>query len=227
MRQKTWILLTLTLIIALALAACGGNPATSTPTEQPAQEEAPTAQATARATEAPTEEAAGEATTLTMWYHGAGNMVEREILLNIVTDYNASQDKYVVEVQDFPQISYNESIVAAALAGELPDIIDVDGPVMPNWAWAGYMAPLELSEGALDDWLPGAIGEWDGQVYSVGLWDAAKAIFTRKSVLDEYGIRIPTLEEPWTLEEFDAALVTLQESGEFEHALDLGMAWTG
>ena len=63
-----------------------------------------------------------------MWYHGAGNKVEREILLGIIEDYNASQDKYVVEVQDFPQISYNESVVAAALAGELPDIIDVDGP---------------------------------------------------------------------------------------------------
>jgi multiple sugar transport system substrate-binding protein len=109
------------------------------------------------------------------------------------------------EVQDFPQISYNESVVAAALAGNLPDIIDVDGPVMPNWAWAGYMAPLKLSEGALDDWLPTAVGYWDGEVYSVGLWEAACAIYARKSVLEKYDIRIPTLENPWDLEEFDAA----------------------
>jgi multiple sugar transport system substrate-binding protein len=59
------------------------------------------------------------------------------------------------------------------------------------------------------------------------LWDAAIAVFTRKSVLDKYDIRIPTLEEPWSQEEFDAALATLQDSGEFEHALDPGMAWTG
>lgn len=166
-------------------------------------------------------------TTLSMWYHGAGNDVERNILNGIVEDFNTSQSDWVVEIQEFPQESYNESIVAAALAGELPDIIDVDGPVMPNWAWAGYMAPLTLSEGALDGFLPGAIGEWNGEVYSVGLWDAAVAMFARKSVLEEHGIRIPTLEEPWTLEEFDAALETLQASGDFEHALDLGMAWTG
>ncbi|HNB53366.1 MAG TPA: extracellular solute-binding protein, partial [Anaerolineales bacterium] len=168
-----------------------------------------------------------EATVLTMWYHGAGNEVERTILTGIIDDFNASQSEYKVEMQDFPQESYNESIVAAALAGDLPDIIDVDGPVMPNWAWAGYMQPLQLSDGALDDFLPGTIGTWDGEVYSVGLWDAAVVMFARKSVLEANGIRIPTLDQPWTLEEFDAALVTLQGTGEFEYALDLGTAWTG
>ena len=147
--------------------------------------------------------------------------------MQIVNDFNASQSDYVVEVQDFPQLSYNESIVAAALAGDLPDIIDVDGPVMPNWAWSGYMAPLDLPEGTLDGFLPGTVGQWDGEVYSVGLWDAAVAIFARQSVLEANDIRIPTLEEPWTLEEFDGALETLQASGEFEYAFDVGMSDTG
>jgi len=99
--------------------------------------------------------------------------------------------------------------------------------VMPNWAWAGYLSPLDLPAGALDGFLPGAIGEWDGGLYSVGLWDAAKAIYARRSVLEANGIRIPTLDEPWTGEEFDAALETLQATGDFEFAFDPGMAWTG
>lgn len=164
---------------------------------------------------------------LSLWYHGAGNDVERSILIGIIEDFNASQMEYVVTLEEFPQESYNSSIVAAALAGDLPDIIDVDGPVMPGWAWAGYMAPLNLSEGALDDFLPGAIGSWNGEVYSVGLWEAAVAVYARRSVLEAHDIRIPTLDEPWGGEEFDAALVALQDSGEFEYALDLGMAWTG
>jgi len=166
-------------------------------------------------------------TTLTMWYHGAGNAVERDILIGIINDFNASQTDWAISLEEFPQISYNESVTAAAVAGNLPDIIDVDGPVMPNWAWAGYMAPLSLPDGALDAFLPGAIGKWNDQVYSVGLWDAAVAMFARRSVLEANSIRIPTLEEPWSLEEFDAALVTLQGTGEFEYALDLGTAWTG
>ena len=170
---------------------------------------------------------AQEATTLSLWYHGAGNDVERDIIVQIIDDFNASQDQWVVELEEFPQESYNESIRAAGLAGDLPDIIDVDGPVMPEWAWAGWMQPLNLSEGAIDDFLPGTIGEWNGEIYSVGLWDAAVAMFARRSVLEENGIRIPTLEEPWTFEEFDAALETLQATGDFEFALDVGMAWTG
>jgi multiple sugar transport system substrate-binding protein len=166
-------------------------------------------------------------TKLSMWYHGAGNPVEGEVLGGVIKDFNASQSEYVVELQEFPQQAYNESIVAAALSNSLPDIIDVDGPVMPNWAWSGYMQPLQLSEGALDKFLPGAIGSWNGQVYSVGMWDAAVAVFARKSVLEKYDIRIPTLEQPWTLEEFDAALVKIKESGEFEYPIDMGMAWKG
>lgn len=166
-------------------------------------------------------------TQLSLWYHGAGNPVERGILLGIIEDFNASQNEWRVNLEEFPQIAYNEAVVAAALARRLPDIISVDGPVMPNWAWAGHLQPLDLSEGALDGFLPSVIGKWDGAVYSVGLWDAAVALFARRSVLEGHGIRIPTLEEPWTLDEFDAALETLQASGDFEYALDLGMAWTG
>jgi multiple sugar transport system substrate-binding protein len=166
-------------------------------------------------------------TELTMWYHGAGSTVERELINQIITDFNASQSDWAVVLQEFPQIAYNDSVVAAAVAGNLPDIIDVDGPVMPNWAWAGYMQPLQLSEGALDGFLPGAIGEWDGQIYSVGLWDAAVAMYARRSVLEANGIRIPTLEEPWTKDEFDGILETLQATGDYEYALNLGMADQG
>ena len=166
-------------------------------------------------------------TELSLWYHGAGNSAERDTLLMIIDDFNNSQSDWNVVLEEFPQESYNESIVAAALSGDLPDIIDVDGPIMPNWAWSGYMQPLNLSEGALDNFLAGAIGEWNGEVYSVGLWDAAVAVFARRSVLEENDIRIPTLDEPWTLEEFDAALETLQATGDYEYAFDPGMAWTG
>lgn len=162
-------------------------------------------------------------TELSLWYHGAGNPTEGEILGGLIKDFNASQSDWTVKLEQFPQGAYNDTIVAAAVAGNLPDIIDVDGPNMPNWAWAGYMAPLQLSEGTLDGFLPGTIGTWKDQVYSVGLWDAAVAMFARKSVLEENGIRIPTLERPWTGEEFNAALETLKASGKFEYPLDLGM----
>jgi multiple sugar transport system substrate-binding protein len=223
--KKTFLVsLVMLLVLSIFMAACQPAATEAPAVEEPEEETAPEE---VEPEEVEPEEPAAEAVTLTLWYHGAGNDEERATLVQIIDDFNASQDEYVVEMQDFPQDSYNDSIVAAALAGDLPDIIDMDGPVMPNWAWSGYLSPLDLPDGVLDDFLPGAVGMWDGQVYSVGLWDAACAIFARRSVLEANDIRVPSLEEPWTFEEFDAALETLQATGEYEYALDLGMAWTG
>lgn len=166
-------------------------------------------------------------TELTMWYHGAGNDVELTLINQLVSDFNASQADYAVSLESFPQGAYNDSVVAAALAGNLPDIIDVDGPVMPNWAWAGYMQPLTIDESLIENFLPGTKGYWDGQLYSIGLWDAAVALVTRQSILDDLGLRTPTLAEPWSGDEFMAALDAAKASGSYEYPLDLGMAWTG
>jgi multiple sugar transport system substrate-binding protein len=231
-KRNWWMVVAGLIILSLLLVACGGGtePAAEEPAEEPAVEEPAEEE---MAEEEPAEEEMAEeemaegAVELSMWYHGAGNPEERAVILQVIDDFNASQDEYTVVIEEFPQDSYNESVVAAALAGNLPDIIDVDGPVMPNWAWAGYMQPLSIPESAYEGFLPGAVGTWDGQLYSIGLWDAAVANFARRSVLEENDIRIPTLDAPWTGEEFDAALETLQATGEFEYAFDPGMAWTG
>ncbi|MDJ0639689.1 MAG: extracellular solute-binding protein [Paracoccaceae bacterium] len=172
--------------------------------------------------------AATAQTELSLWYHGAGSANAEEALVNqLVEEFNASQSDWKVLIETFPQLAYNDAVGAAALAGELPDILDVDGPVMPNWAWANYMQPLGIDEAKLEGYLPGPIGRWNGEVYSVGLWDAAVALTTRRSTLEKYDIRVPTLDAPWSLEEFNSALETISASGDFEYPLDLGMAWKG
>ncbi len=166
-------------------------------------------------------------TELTMWYHGAGNPVEVDLINALISDFNASQTDWVIALESFPQAAYNDSVTAAALAGNLPDIIDVDGPIMPNWAWAGYLQPLPIDEALIANFLPGTKGYWDGQLYSIGLWDAAVSLVTRQSYLDELGLTAPTLDDPWDMTEFMAALDAAKASGKFEYALDLGTAWTG
>ncbi|WP_424932375.1 ABC transporter substrate-binding protein [Amaricoccus macauensis] len=166
-------------------------------------------------------------TELSLWYHGAGNEVESRILNGIIEDFNAAQDDWAVSVESFPQESYNDSVVAAALANNLPCILDVDGPVMPNWAWAGYLQPLPISEDAIEGHLDATIGRWNDEIYSVGLWDAAVALYARQSTLDELGLRKPTLDDPWNKEEFMAALDAAKDTGNYDYPLDLGTAWTG
>lgn len=166
-------------------------------------------------------------TELSLWYHGAGNDGEKSVLTTLIKDFNGSQTNWKVTLGEFPESSYNSSVVAAALAGKLPDILDVDGPIMPNWAWSQYMAPLSITDEDVSELLPGAVGRHNGKIYSVGLWDAAVAIFARKSILEKHNIRIPTLDKPWSKTELTTTLETLKASGDFDYPIDMGLAWTG
>lgn len=161
------------------------------------------------------------AQTIHMWTHSAGNPAEIEVYDTIIADFNASQDKYVVVREDFPQASYNDSIQGAATSGTMPCLLDMDGPIVPNWAWSGYIQPLGLPTSVTDRLLPTAISEYKGEIYAAGYWDAALAILARKSVLEKNNIRIPTIDQPWTLDEFNAALDTLQKAG-YATPLDIG-----
>jgi multiple sugar transport system substrate-binding protein len=163
---------------------------------------------------------------LTLWTHNGGNTEELAAVQAIVDSYNQSQDKNTVKVQAFPQDSYNDSVVAAAASGKLPCIVDIDGPNVPNWAWAKYLTPLDLSVD-LDENLPSTLGIWNDETYSVGYYDVALATFARKSVLEAAGIRVATIDEPWTKDEFASALEALKADGTWTNPLDLGTADVG
>ncbi|WP_138414403.1 ABC transporter substrate-binding protein [Sinomonas gamaensis] len=164
--------------------------------------------------------------TLTLWTHNAGNAAELAADQSLVDAFNASQSKVKIKVQAFPQDSYNNSVVSAAAAHKLPCLVDIDEPNVPNWAWSKYLQPLNLSAD-LSQNLPSTVGKWNGQTYSVGLYDVALAMFARKSDLQAAGVRVPTAEKPWTKDEFNSALASLKKLGKWDYPLDLGTAGTG
>ncbi|MFF8973975.1 ABC transporter substrate-binding protein [Streptomyces sp. NPDC014995] len=167
--------------------------------------------------------------TLTLWTHNAGNSAELDVVKKIIKDFNGSQSTYEVKLQTFPQSDYNNSVVAAASARKLPCLLDVDGPNVANWAWGGYLAPIDVSgsEVPLSDQLASTVGRYKDKVYAFGFYDVSLAFFARKSVLNEYGIRIPAIDKPWTKDEFDAALAKLKKSGKFEYPLEMGTGGSG
>ena len=167
--------------------------------------------------------------TLTLWTHNAGNSAELDVVKKIIKDFNASQSTHKVKLQAFPQGDYNNSVVAAASARKLPCLLDADGPNVANWAWGGYLSPIDVSgsDVPLSDQLPSTVGRYKGKVYSFGFYDVAMTFFARKSVLNKYDIRVPSLDKPWTKAEFDSALAKLKKSGEFEYPLEMGTGGTG
>lgn len=164
-----------------------------------------------------------DASQITVWSHAGGGKEELAVVQGIVDDYNASQDEVTVVLESFPQSSYNDAVVAAAASGDLPCVVDMDGPIVPNWAWADYIQPLDLPTELTDSLLPSTVGRYQDEIYAVGAFDAALMITARESALVDNGVRVPTIDEPWTLEEFDAALVAISADERFQHPIDLGV----
>ncbi len=201
MKPKMYTLGALLAVLVVLLAACGGSSATTS----------------------------GGKSIITLWTHSAGNPAEINTLKTEVAAFNTSQSQYQVQIQSFPQASYNDSVSASALSHKLPCIIDMDNPTVANFAWARYVQPLPITDAQVQQMglSNSAIGRYQGKIYSLGQFDVALTIFARKSILDKYHIRIPTLDQPWTLNEFNGILSTLKASGAFQYPLDLGAGGTG
>ena len=162
-----------------------------------------------------------------MWTHNGGNATELADITQTVNDFNASQKTYKVTIKAFPQINYNDAIVAAAAANRLPCILDTDAPVVPAWAYAGYLSPLSVNKSLTDPIQASAKGVYNKKLYSVGFYDAAIGLFAKKSVLADLGLRTPTIASPWSLTEFNDALAKAKATGKYDYAISMGTGWDG
>ena len=206
---------TILAVLALLVAACATPAAPAAPAAAPAGSESGTQ-------EAMTGE---EPVTLSVWFH-SGKGEERDVLDAQVADFNAMDTGVIVEAELLPEGSYNEQVQAAALAGDLPCLLDFDGPFLYNYAWSGYMRPIDdlVSDELRADFLPSIIdqGTYAGNLYSLGTFDSGLAIWGNKAYLDAAGVRIPEgIDDAWTFEEFNAALEALKALPEVEYPLDL------
>ena len=92
-------------------------------------------------------------TTIALWTHNGGNDAELAANQQIVDDFNASQSDYRVELEAFPQASYNDAVVAAAsvLAKSHRDLqMAALAGQFPQYGWernAGYAGAAEHVDG--------------------------------------------------------------------------------
>jgi multiple sugar transport system substrate-binding protein len=167
-----------------------------------------------------------------VWHHGGRGDGERESIAASIDKWNAMHPDMKAELVLLPEGSYNEQVQAAALAGDLPDLLDFDGPNYANYAWSGYLEPLNgiVSQAAIDNEIPSLIAQGtyppDGKLYSLGQFDSGLAIWGNKAYLEKAGVRIPTgVDDAWTMTEFEDALAKLQALPEVEYAIDLKLSY--
>jgi len=156
-----------------------------------------------------------------VWRHDTGD-AEMAASAATVERFNRSQDKWKVVVEAIPQGSYNEAITAASLVGQLPCVIAIDQPTVPNFAWAGHVRSLDnlVPRASVDRLLPGGRGTYQGKLYSVGQFDVALVLYSRRSLLDALGVRVATMEHPYSAQEFRDILAKVKRTGKFRFPLD-------
>jgi len=157
-----------------------------------------------------------------VWRHDTGD-AEMVASRNMVDRFNRAQDKWKVVVETIPQGTYTESITAASLVGHLPCVMAIDQPAVPNFAWAGNIRPLDrlLPTSVVEPLLPGGRGTYHGRLYSVGQFDVVLALFARRSRLATEGVRVATIEHPYSAREFYGILQKVKRSGHYRYPVDL------
>lgn len=159
--------------------------------------------------------ASAEATTITVW---CTDGAETQIYTEMWNQFNANNTDIQVNYLFFAQDELLNKLATSGDAGDTPDLVVVDGLMIPYFQDLEMIACLdeyitdELKADVLDSvW---AENTYDGSIYGVAQFDSGMALWTRKSVLEELGVRIPTsYTEAWTLEEFEDILAKAKEAG--------------
>jgi multiple sugar transport system substrate-binding protein len=177
---------------------------------------------TAEASEAPR--------NITVWTRAAFSAVEAQVIRDAAASFNSSQRRYKVEVQALNYRDYHEWVHSLAVTGTLPCVLEMDGPLVAEFAWPGYLRPLDgfISAQMRSDLLPSILaqGLYNGHIYSLGQFDSGLGLWANRRHLAAAGLRVPTVERPWTLAEFEDAMTRLARVQGVSHPLDLAL-YTG
>lgn len=162
---------------------------------------------------------------LEAWAH-VGQEGERRVLLQQVQRFNATRSDFRVSLNFVPERTYNAQVQAAAVAGDLPDLLELDGPYLASYVWRGQLQPLEphLPTALLGDLLPSIVaqGRYAGHLYGVGVFDSGLGLYARPSRLAAVTARLPRDPgQAWSAVEFDAVLAGLAAADPDGAVLDL------
>ncbi|MEX2473157.1 MAG: extracellular solute-binding protein [Gemmatimonadota bacterium] len=166
-----------------------------------------------------------------VWYH-AGQPGERAVLEAQAARFNGAQDSIRISLAFLPEGSYNAQVQASAVAGQLPDLLDLDGPYVATYAWQGHLRPLHglLPENVLADVLPSVRnqGSWNDTLYALGTFDSGLALYADAERLASVDARIPQgPEDAWTVSELDDVLGRLRARDADGAVLDLKLNYEG
>lgn len=229
--KKLTIVISILLIASVLLSACQPAP-TPTPAPPPTKPPAPAATvapptpvpptavpptAVPPTATRPAPTATQKVTNIVFYQRGfveggtdAGSVTTKQA----VDNFMKNNPTVKVTIVGIPWTAEGDTKLEAALAAKTDiNIFRVTSPNLPRYAKQGILANIEPFLTAEDkaDFYPSGfqVATVDGKIWAWPLWVTAISIFANKDIFKEKNVALPTLEKPWTWDQFVAAAKTL------------------
>lgn len=164
---------------------------------------------------------------ITVWAPARPNIGEYPEITEAAKAFNLQQRAVKVDVHFSSVWRYDEMVRNAAMGNRLPCVISLDGPLLSSYVWSGYLQALDpfVPKALLNDLLPSIIkqGTYNGRLYSLAQTDSGLGLWGNRRLLRAAGVRVATLEAPWSLAEFEQALQRLTALEDVDYAINFSI----
>lgn len=171
--------------------------------------------------------AAGEVSIVQVWTHESANTPAFTVLQQAAAEFNRRHGSHQVNVVPSIYRYYEERVQSAAATGTLPCVLEIDGPFVHAFAWRGYLQSIDklVTKELLADLLPTIVsqGTYNGRLYTLGQFESGLGLWGNVRYLTRARARIPTIDAPWSLTEFEQILDRLAALQDLDYALDLAV----
>jgi multiple sugar transport system substrate-binding protein len=209
MKATIFRVLSLAVILALALTACGGGAATPAATQPAAQQPAATQAATSGSS-------GGAPVELTFWYWAESDAPGADKwMADTVEAYKKVKPNVKVTVVPQSTDTLISAFQSAVTAGSGPDIASqwATGPVL-GFVWQDALVPINdyVPASEMDNWLNTNENTYNGKVWGVPMYLLGIGMMYNKDLFNQAGVQPPSGDR-WTWDEFVAACDKLKAAG--------------
>jgi multiple sugar transport system substrate-binding protein len=201
--KRVFTLISLLIIGSQLLLACvaPGTPAPAQPAVQaPEATKAPE----------PAQPAAAKPATITFYQRGyteGGTDATSVTTAKAIEIFQQNNPNIKVNIVGIPWTAEGDTKLEAALAAKSDiNLFRVTSPNLPRYAKQGILSSIEpfLTEEDKADFYPSGfqVATVDGKIWAWPLWVTAISLFANKDIFAERGVELPTMDKPWTWDQF-------------------------
>lgn len=169
-------------------------------------------------------------TNLSLWI-ASEEEIERNCWRELVKDFNQSNTDCKIDLRFItygPQMAVRDVLYRAFASGMAPDILSIDGPDVPYWAYINAIRPLDdyISHDFKSKFIPTVIrqGTYKGRLYHLGYSESTMCIIYDKEIFANLSIQPPEhIDNAWTWKQFtDVCQVIKEETDLIPLAMNSG-----